>query len=106
MHRNIRVRPKQGTREEANAALKLRSYIQQVYGVTLDVKTDDNTFEKEILVGATTREESKDLVLSMRSGESGYRAYGDKLVFASNADTNVGEAVEAFAKEYLKGDRS
>ncbi len=94
------VRPDKGDVEK-KALVALRTGFQEKLGIDLKVGTDfDGAAAKEILIGNTSREESKGVSDGLRSGDFKIRQKGEKIVIVGGSDKALMDAVD-FAVEYL-----
>lgn len=98
------IYPADAEQELVSAAAKLAKAIRETYGVVIYV-TDDFVVdgieetqprEREILIGATNRQESVDFLASLRANDHGWRLSGTKLVIAGRTGENSILATDRF----------
>ena len=86
----------------ASAAKTMQSAVKDATGVTLEIQHDGKAvIATEILVGATSREESKVLMEETPYGEYAIRVINGKIVIAAWDDKSIAKACDAFAA-YVK----
>lgn len=94
---------------ETDAAVKLRRALKDAYGVEFPMMTDwvkPGTQEEaqfEILVGETTREQSKNAIESLGDGSFVIKSDGDKIVILGNTPRGTAAAVDYFIEHYISG---
>ena len=82
----------------------LFSAIYNATNVHVPFITDDYTLDdgiKEILVGNTAREESRQVMSELESGEYAIRVVGDAVVIAAENDNALEDAVNVFIEQCL-----
>jgi hypothetical protein len=89
-------------------AVRLRNTISEVTGAEMQIKTDwdgteDNSARKEILVGDTNRQESKDALAQLRDDQFIIKVCGDgtKIVVTGKTERGTEAAVDYFCQTYL-----
>lgn len=104
------ARGENATAKETASAVALKKAILNYTGVELRM-TDDflmpgaSAPDKEILVGSTSRDESKSTQALLKSKDYTIRIVGEKLVITGGEDTGTEEAVNKFIADYLSGDK-
>lgn len=90
------------------AAVRLRNAISEVTGAEMQIKTDwdgteDNSARKEILVGDTNRQESKDALAQLGDDQFIIKVFGDgtKIVVTGKTERGTDTAVDYFCQTYL-----
>lgn len=83
-------------RDLIGANIEIRQCFSDRTDVAEDVETD-----REILVGMTNREESREALGSLRSHDYVLGVYGKKLVIGSSSDTGTNTAVTQFVTQYI-----
>jgi len=89
---------------ENAAAEKLRGYLEQICGVSLEIRDDSGTpQEKEIIVGKTNREGDDFTVDRDDLGEEGFiiKTVGDKIVIAGGEMRGTLYGIFDFLEKYL-----
>lgn len=82
----------------------LTARLREIYGVTLYVRDDfvlesvesTKPRDREILVGATNRQESTSFLSSLRANDYGWKLDGGKLVIAGLTEETVMTAIDGF----------
>ena len=95
------VRKDNGTSAEKEALVAIRKAIMTDLGVTLKALTDfDGKSKKEILIGDTSRDESKRAMEEIRT-EYDYiiRKDGDKIVIVAGSDETIASAAALFIEK-------
>lgn len=90
------------------AAVRLRNAISEVTGADMQIKTDwdgteDNTARKEILVGDTNRQESKDALAKLADDQFIIKVFGDgtKIVVTGKTERGTDAAIDYLCQTYL-----
>ncbi len=101
------VYPENASTEVVMAARSLAKMFKEYTGATLQVVDDylasgATPAEKEILVGATNREESQEISASLVAGEYTVRLAGKKLVICGYNDNGTVKAEDYFVEKILK----
>ena len=97
------VRKDNGTSAEKEALVAIRKAIMTDLGVTLKALTDfDGKSKKEILIGDTSRDESKRAMEEIRT-ENDYiiRKDGDKIVIVAGSDETIASAAALFIEKCI-----
>ena len=104
------VRPSDGDEGETSAAIKLRLYLKDIYGSDdVELVTDrksERSDRVEILVGATSRDQSERFKGDLRSEEYLIASSDGKLVILGGSPDATVQAVEYFCANYEKVLRS
>lgn len=99
------VRGANASPSEITAANELQSYLTQISGATLTVKTDAaSPSPKEIIVGKTNREDARGYTIDRAAlGDEGFRLLvsGDKLIIAGGELRGTLYGVYSFLEEQL-----
>lgn len=99
------VRGADASPSEITAANELQSYLAQISGVTLTLKTDaDSPSPKEIIVGKTNREDARSYTIDRQAfGDEGFRLLvsGEKLIIAGGELRGTLYGVYTFLEEQL-----
>ena len=99
------VRGANASSSEVTAANELQSYLAQISGVTLTVRTDDTSpSPNEIIVGKTNREDAKNYTVDRAAlGDEGFRLLvtGSTLVIAGGELRGTLYGVYTFLEEQL-----
>ncbi len=98
------VYPSNATSELVNSVSVLTSKLREIYGVVLFVR-DDFVLEsvedtkirnREILIGATNREQSVNFLSTLRANDYGWKLDGGKLVIAGLTEETIKTAIKCF----------
>ncbi len=93
-----------GNTENEKAAHSLADFFKDSYSLELSVSNDGAAVkEKEILIGKTSRKESK---IDLKANELSVSVNGKKLVFSGGHDVMVKSAVEKFTRLAPKKDKA
>ncbi len=99
------IRPREGSKLEANAAVGIRSAINESAGINLAIANDNMSepAEMEILVGKTNRKESQDVYKQLKENEFAIKWVGKKLVIAGYDDKMMTRAYDYFINNFVSG---
>ena len=102
------VRPSECQSFIVDAMSELRAAVKDKYGINITPKDDwvkgikdgeaYDSAALEILIGATNRRESIDVLATLEAGQYAVRVVGNKLVIVGTTDYLTGLAVEEFTK--------
>ncbi len=92
---------------EKTAVSHLRAAVKELTGVEMKPATDwlnpgEEIPVKEILIGKTTREETKTVLASLKESEFAIRVVGEKLVIVGSDGLGTLKAVDYFIANYVK----
>lgn len=91
---------------ETDAATELRRAVNDKYGIRLAMQDDwdgNGTTAHEIIIGHTSREETKNLICDMRADDWSIRMVGEKLVICGGSTAATVSAVRHFIDTYITG---
>lgn len=102
------VRPSECQSFIVDAMSELRAAVKDKYGINITPKDDwvkgikdgeaYDSAAPEILIGATNRRESMDVLATLEAGQYAVRVVGNKLVIVGTTDYLTGLAVKEFTK--------
>ncbi|MDR1628887.1 MAG: DUF4838 domain-containing protein [Oscillospiraceae bacterium] len=97
------VTSSEATQAERNATETLQNYLRQMSGLTLPIVLDSENYEKEIVVGITSREGALYTVDRTALGNEGVfiKTVGDSVVITGGALRGTLYAVYTFLEDYL-----
>lgn len=85
-----------------SAATNLKNKLKLASGAEVNSSTDSaSTATQEILIGATDREESKQVLSELAINEGIIKVVGDKVVIAGTSDTTTILAINHFIDNYI-----
>lgn len=98
------VYPSNATSELVESVSVLTAKLREIYGVVLFVRDDfvlesvedTKIRDREILIGATNREQSTNFLSALRANDYGWKIDGGKLVIAGLTEETVKTAIECF----------
>ena len=101
------VRGDMADSSEKKAVSVLKEALRTLTGTELGLGTDwakegDELPAKEILIGKTTREETKAVLETLKENEFAIRAVGEKLVIVGKDSLGTLKAVNYFVQNYVK----
>lgn len=104
------IRPEKCTNDVKEEFMKIRSHIQEKYGVSLAPKDDwinpnKPVNEYEILFGNVDRDEARQVYSELKLGEYAIRAVGKKLVIVGKSDELTILAGEYFIENFLNAEK-
>ncbi len=95
---------KNASASEKNAAEKLQQYLNEISGITLEIKSDSTEeTAKEIIVGKTSREGGEYTIDRTSLGDDGVviKTVGEKIVLSGAEQRGAVYAVYTFLEEYF-----
>ena len=100
------VRPDKGDGAKA-ALVTLRDALKEKLGIDLKVGTDfDGAAPKEILIGLTSRNESKEAAQGLRSGDFKICKTDTKIVIVGGSDIGLARAMDFITKYCISTERN
>ena len=99
------IKPKESSSEESLMITKFKKAINEATGASVAVKTDDSVSEYEILIGATAREESVNVLKELRSEDYTVRKIGNKIVIAGGNSESLVKAIELFQNQFIDSEK-
>ena len=95
------VIPGEGEESMSSAATSLQWIISQTIGKKLEIVTDGQTSEYEILIGPVNRPEAQELYANVRHYDSGYALVGKKILILGYTNNTTSDAVMRFKFELI-----
>ncbi len=83
------------------AAYSLQRAVESTIGKKLDIVTDEQTFECEILVGLTNRAETREFYENVRHYDTGYALVGKKILILGHTKSTAHDSVLHFKSDIL-----
>lgn len=75
--------------------------LNSLYGLSLKAKNDNDSADREIIIGTADREEVAQFLTGMRANDWGYGIVGNKLIIAGVSEEGTLLALSAFTEKYL-----
>lgn len=95
------VTPTDTEKNMTASANTIQRIIETVIGKKLDIVTDEQTFEYEILIGLTDRDETHEFYKNVRHYDKGYALIGKKILILGHTDATASDSVMLFKFDIL-----